>query len=84
MAGYLISVSCGDAARGYHKAFAATTSWIYRVHIVGKPYLGITSRLPVQVRLVFTDEAAHRQCRSGWMTRYRKLSDSELSPSVPR
>jgi len=33
--GYLISVSCGDAARGYHKAFAATTSWIYRVHIVG-------------------------------------------------
>jgi hypothetical protein len=35
-------------------------------------------------RLEFTDEAAHRQCRSGWMTRYRKLSESELSPSVPR
>src|SRR5438876_13363 len=31
-----------------------------------------------------TDEAAHTQCRSAWMTRYRKLSDSELSPSVPR
>jgi len=29
--------------------------------------------------LVFTDEAALRQCRSGWMTRYRKLSGSELS-----
>ena len=25
-------------------------------------------------RLVFTDEAALRQCRSGWMTRYWKLS----------
>ena len=35
-------------------------------------------------RLVFTDAAALRQCRSGWMTRYRKLSGSELSPSVPR
>src|SRR6266481_917886 len=37
--------------------------------------------IPSVSRLVFTDEAAHRQCRSGWMTRYRKLSDSELSPS---
>ena len=35
-------------------------------------------------RLVFTDEVALRQCRSGWMTRYRKLSGSEISPSVPR
>jgi hypothetical protein len=30
-------------------------------------------------RLVFTDAAALRQCRSGWMTRYRKLSGSELT-----
>lgn len=30
-------------------------------------------------RLVFTDEAALRQCRSGWMTRYRKLSGNKLT-----
>jgi hypothetical protein len=41
-------------------------------------------RLVMGSRLVFTDAAALRQCRSGWMTRYRKLSGSELSPSVPR
>jgi hypothetical protein len=32
---------------------------------------------------VFIDATPLRQCRSGWMTRYRKLSGSELSPSVP-
>jgi hypothetical protein len=32
-------------------------------------------------RLVFTDEVALRQCRPGWMTRYRKLSGSELNRS---
>jgi hypothetical protein len=29
-------------------------------------------------RLVFTDAAALRQCRSGWMTRYRKLCGVEV------
>src|SRR6266704_314067 len=37
------------------------------------------ARIITGSRLVFTDAAALRQCRSGWMTRYRKLSDSELS-----
>ena len=30
-------------------------------------------------RLVFTDAGALRQCRSGWMTRYRELSGRELT-----
>ena len=33
-----------------------------------------TKRSVLTSRLVFTDEAALRQCRSGRMTRYRKLS----------
>src|SRR3989442_3870481 len=48
-----------------------------RGRVVGKPEViraGL-SGLVMGSRIVFTDEAALRQCRSGWMTRYRKLSD---------
>ncbi len=44
--------------------------------------VGGEGRFWANCRLVFTDEVALGQCRSGWMTTYRKLSGSERTRST--